>query len=214
MWTPLKWRSLTQTTEKTCYGRTITKMTSAWTQGVPTCSVWPQFKKSTAEMLGGRSKPAWSMTTSQMVKCYRYRPQAVEDVSIRKDTQHDVICGGVVDEGPLRVHKEDIRDPDLLHQATIERHALVGAAGERQALVLPVVPQVQSHGEVLVESKDERMRHGVLEIHYQITQSHVGRWPVTSERKPLKTSSSGSWPDTKWNGTTCDKTPEMLHSLL
>ena len=87
------------------------------------------------------------------------KPQAVENVSIRKDAQHDVVCGGVVDEGPLRVHKEDIRDPDLLHQAAIERHALVGAAGERQALVLPVVPQVQSHGEVLVESKDGRMRH-------------------------------------------------------
>lgn len=59
-----------------------------------------------------------------------YRPQAVEDVSIRKDTQHDVVSGGVVDEGSLRMHKEDIRDPDLLHQATIKRHALIGAAGE------------------------------------------------------------------------------------
>lgn len=75
-----------------------------------------------------------------MLKCYI--PQAVENMSIRKDTQHDVVGGGVVDEGPLRVNKEDIRDPDLLHQATIKRHALVGAAGERQALILPVVPQV------------------------------------------------------------------------
>ena len=82
-----------------------------------------------------------------MLKCYR--PQAVQDVSVRKDTQHDVISGGVVDEGPLRVDKEDIRDPDLLHQTAIKRHALVGAAGEGQALILPVVPQVQSHGEVL-----------------------------------------------------------------
>ncbi len=59
-----------------------------------------------------------------------YRPQAVEDMSIRKDAQHNVVGGGVVDEGPLRVHKKDIRDPDLLHQATIKCHALVGAAGE------------------------------------------------------------------------------------
>lgn len=90
-----------------------------------------------------------------MLKCYR--PQAVEDMSVRKDAQHDVVGGGVVDEGPLRVHKEDIGDPDLLHQATVKRHALVGAAGKRQALILPVVPQVQSHGEVLVESQEERV---------------------------------------------------------
>lgn len=85
-----------------------------------------------------------------MLKCYR--PQAVEDMSIRKDTQHDVVSGGVVDEGPLGMDEEDIRDPDLLHQTTIKCHALVSAAGERQTLVLPVVPQVQGHGEVLVES--------------------------------------------------------------
>lgn len=164
------------------------------------------------------------------------KPQAVENVSIRKDAQHDVVCGGVVDEGPLRVHKEDIRDPDLLHQAAIERHALVGAAGERQALVLPVVPQVQSHGEVLVESKDGSMRHSVLEIHYQTTQSHVGRRPVTSGRKSfpsgINKASSHVEDLIKWNGTMykkpqsylqvyltlllnfCDKTPEMPHALL
>lgn len=62
------------------------------------------------------------------MKCYR--PQTVEDVSIREDTQHDVVSGGVMDEGPLRVDKKDIRDPDLLDQTTIECHALVGAAGE------------------------------------------------------------------------------------
>jgi len=71
-------------------------------------------------------------------------------MSIRKDAQHDVVCGGVMDEGSLRVDKEDIRDPDLLHQTAVERHTLVGAAGEWQTLILPVVPEVQRHGEVLV----------------------------------------------------------------
>lgn len=61
--------------------------------------------------------------------------------------------------------KEDIGDPDLLHQAPIERHAFIGAAGKRQALVLPVVPQVQSHGEVLVESKERRKM--VISLHPQ-----------------------------------------------
>lgn len=59
-----------------------------------------------------------------------YKPQAVEDMSIREDTQHDVVSGGVMDKGPLGVHKEDIRDPDLLHQTAVKRHALVGAASE------------------------------------------------------------------------------------
>lgn len=68
------------------------------------------------------------MLISQMLKCYR--PQTVEDVSIREDTQHDVVSSGVMDEGPLRVDKKDIRDPDLLDQTTIKCHALVGAAGE------------------------------------------------------------------------------------
>lgn len=77
-------------------------------------------------------------------------------MSIRKDTQHDVVCSGVMDEGPLGVDEEDVGDPDFLHQATIERHALVGAAGEGQTLVLPVVPQVQGHGEVLMEMAEDR----------------------------------------------------------
>lgn len=70
-------------------------------------------------------------------------------MSVGINSQHDVVGGRVVDEGPLGVHEEDVGDPDLLHQAPVERHALVGAAAERQALVLPVVSQVQRHGEVL-----------------------------------------------------------------
>lgn len=70
---------------------------------------------------------------------------------IREDAQHDVVRGGVVDEGPLGVHEEDVRNPDLLHQTTVKGHTLVGAAAEGETLVLPVVSQVQSHGEVLEE---------------------------------------------------------------
>lgn len=49
---------------------------------------------------------------------------------IWEDTQHDVVCRSVMDEGPLGVHKEDIGDPDLLHQTAIKRHTFVGAAPE------------------------------------------------------------------------------------
>ena len=56
-----------------------------------------------------------------------------------------------MDKGSLGVNKEDIGDPDLLHQPAIKGHALVAGAGEGQPLILPVVPQVQGHGEVLWE---------------------------------------------------------------
>ena len=70
-------------------------------------------------------------------------------MSIGKHTQHDVVSGGVMDEGPLGVDEEDVRHPDLFDQAAVEGHALVRGAGERQTLVLPIVSQVQGHGEVL-----------------------------------------------------------------
>lgn len=76
-------------------------------------------------------------------------PEAVEHFAIWLDPQHDIVCGGVVDEGALGVHKEHVRNPDLLYKSAIKRHAEVVGAGERQPLVLPVVPQIQGHGEVL-----------------------------------------------------------------
>lgn len=63
-------------------------------------------------------------------------------MAIGEHSQHDVVGGGVVDEGAFGVHKEDIRNPDLLHQPAIKGHALVAAAGEGQPLVPPVMPQV------------------------------------------------------------------------
>ena len=58
-----------------------------------------------------------------------------------------------MDEGALGVDEEHVRNPDLLHQTAVEGHALVVGARERQPLVLPVVTQVQSHGEVLQEGE-------------------------------------------------------------
>lgn len=77
-------------------------------------------------------------------------PQAVQDVTIGEDPQHDVVSGGVMDERPLGVDKEHIRHPDFFHQAPVKGHALVGGAWEGQPLVLPVVPQIQSHSEILM----------------------------------------------------------------
>lgn len=54
-----------------------------------------------------------------------------------------------MDEGALGMHKKHVGDPDLLHQAAVKCHAEVVGAWEGQPLVLPIVPQVEGHGEVL-----------------------------------------------------------------
>lgn len=85
-------------------------------------------------------------------------PDAVEDFSVRVNPQHDVLHGGVMDEGAFGVDEEDIRNPDLLHQPGVKCPALVVSRRERQPLVLPVVTQVQSHGEVL-QNADTHQRN-------------------------------------------------------
>lgn len=96
-----------------------------------------------------------------------FLPDAVEDVAIRIHPQHDVLHGCVVDERALGVDKEHVGNPDLLDQTCVKGAALVAAGGEGQAVVLPVVPQVQRHGEVLEtnrtcsEIRDTRWTRGI-----------------------------------------------------
>lgn len=84
---------------------------------------------------------------------HRFVPDTVEDVPIRVNPQHDVLIGSVVDKGTFGVYEEDIRNPDLLHQPGVERPALVVVRWKRQPLVLPVMTQIQSHGEVLNDTE-------------------------------------------------------------
>lgn len=94
-----------------------------------------------------------SLNAEQRVGSHpRSIPDAVQDVSVGVNPQHDVLHGGVMDEGALRMDEEDVGDPDLLHQPGIKRPAPVGLGWKRQTLVLPVVTQVQSHGEVLKDA--------------------------------------------------------------
>lgn len=83
-------------------------------------------------------------------------------MTVGEDPQHDVVSSSVVDKRPLGVHEEHIRHPDFLHQAPIKGHALVGGAWEGKPLVLPVVPQIQGHGEVLRErGRGDRNRNSL-----------------------------------------------------
>lgn len=76
-------------------------------------------------------------------------PYAVENVSIWIDSEHDVFHGGVMNERTLGVNKEDVWHPDLFHQPSVKSSAFVIAGGEGQSVVLPVMPKVQGHSEVL-----------------------------------------------------------------
>lgn len=90
----------------------------------------------------------------------RTSPEAVEHFPVRLDPQHDVVRGGVVDEGALGMHEKHVGDPDLLHQPAVKRHAEVVGAREGQPLILPIVPQVEGHGEVLgLEGREGNPTH-------------------------------------------------------
>lgn len=76
-------------------------------------------------------------------------PDTEEDVPVRIHPQHDVLHRGVVDERAFGVDEEDVRNPDFLHKPGVKGPALVVLGREGQALIFPVVTQVESHGEVL-----------------------------------------------------------------
>lgn len=76
-------------------------------------------------------------------------PDAVKNVSIWIDSEHDVFHRGVVNERTLGVNEEHVWHPDLFHQPGIKRSTFVAAGGERQSVVLPVMSEVQGHCEVL-----------------------------------------------------------------
>lgn len=65
-----------------------------------------------------------------------------------------------MDERALGVDEEHVRDPDLLDQTRVKGATLVAAGGEGQAVVLPVMPQVQRHGEVLEMGERETRNQG------------------------------------------------------
>lgn len=64
-------------------------------------------------------------------------------------SEHDILCGGVMDERSFGMDKKYVGYPNFLNQTAIKGHALVGVAGKGQSLVLPVMSQVEGYGEVL-----------------------------------------------------------------
>lgn len=90
-----------------------------------------------------------------------------------------------MDEGTFGVDEEDVRNPDLLHQPGVKSPALVVSRRERQPLVLPVVTQVQSHGEVL-QTADTHQRNIYFLCFfnfYSCFQASLNSWEIWGLRK-------------------------------
>lgn len=87
-----------------------------------------------------------------------FLPDTVKYVAIRINPKHDVLHGCIMDKRTFRVNKENIRDPDFFHKAWIKGATLVIAGGEGQSIILPVVPQVQSHSEILRKDIDGQVQ--------------------------------------------------------
>lgn len=51
--------------------------------------------------------------------------------------------------------KEHIWNPNFLDETCVEGSTFVAAGGESQPIVLPVMPQVEGHGEVLKKSEEK-----------------------------------------------------------
>lgn len=73
---------------------------------------------------------------------HKRSPDAIKNIAVWVNPQHDVLHCSVVNERALRVDEEDVRNPDLLHQPGVESAAQVVSRGKSQTLVFPVVPQV------------------------------------------------------------------------
>ena len=74
---------------------------------------------------------------------------AVEDRSVRRESDEAVRHGDGVEDAGLEVAHEDVGRPHAVELAVVERHAAVAARLERQALVLPHLAQVQRHRKLL-----------------------------------------------------------------
>lgn len=105
---------------------TLWKQSSASAAGVAGSAVAILAITKVKPRAKGAAKPQGMLRGSRAAPS----PHAVEDVPIREHSQHDVVRGGMMNEGPLGMHEEDIRDPDLLHQPAVEGPALVIGAGK------------------------------------------------------------------------------------
>jgi len=74
-------------------------------------------------------------------------PETLQDEAARLDAQERVLGGGVVEARQLGVGKERVRPPDASEHLVANTQLL--AVVEAQPLVVPLLPEVEIHREVL-----------------------------------------------------------------
>lgn len=80
-------------------------------------------------------------------------PETEEDISIRVNTQHDILHSCIMDEGFFRMDKKDIGHPNLFDQSMIKGHAFVCCARKGESFIFPIMPEIKSHLKVLGREK-------------------------------------------------------------
>lgn len=69
-------------------------------------------------------------------------PQGVEDSSIAKDPNEAVFHSDIMQEGPLGVWDEGVRDPEQRHQTSVYAHTLI--PGKHQPGIPPALTKEDS----------------------------------------------------------------------
>lgn len=104
------------------------------------------------------------------------------------NSQHDVVGGGVMGEGLLRVDKKHVGYPDFLHQAAVKGHALVVVASEGQTFIFPVVPQIQGHSKVLKQGNRSLSQLSQLTIYMKYLLTVWSRHTISTSEIASKLS--------------------------
>lgn len=68
-------------------------------------------------------------------------PDAVEDIAIAGDPQQLVVCGDLVEVGPLLVGEEQVRFPDGIQHGRVQVQRVIGVFIVGQTGVVPLLPQ-------------------------------------------------------------------------
>lgn len=68
-------------------------------------------------------------------------PDAVEDIPVPGDPQQLVVCGDLVEVGPLLVSKEQVRFPDGIQHGRVQVQRVIRVFVVGQPGVIPLLPQ-------------------------------------------------------------------------
>lgn len=96
---------------------------------------------------GGGGEPVWNS------------PDAIEDISVPGDPQQFVVCGNLVEVGPLLVGKEQVGFPDGIQHGWVQVQRVIWVLIVGQPGVIPLLPQ-EDVDPIVLEPGDEEVESG------------------------------------------------------